>query len=73
MRGLEPRVQMNAKEIALRCFGFVTPWIGFSLLQYYLLHITAPYTLMLYGGVAAIVSLSVRDGLLQWLDSRQDA
>ncbi len=59
---------MAAKEISFRFFGFLIPWIAFSLVQYYLLQITQPYALMMYGGAAAILCLSVRDSLLDMVD-----
>lgn len=62
---------MNVYDIALRFLGFVLPWIALSTLPRYLLGIEAPYTLMLYGGIAAIASLSIRDRLLEWLETRQ--
>lgn len=64
---------MKYQELALRFFGFLTPWIAFSLLQYYVLHIHASYTMMLYGGIAALVSITVRDELISLVAKKGNA
>lgn len=58
---------MNYKELAARFFGFLVPWAAFSLFQIYALKIHSPYTMMLYGGIAALVSISVRDEALSFI------
>ncbi len=63
---------MKHQELALRSTGFLAPWIAFSLLQYYVLNISAPYTLMMYGGIAALVSITVRDELLDFVAKRNE-
>ncbi len=62
---------MKVYDIALRFFGFILPWLALSTLPHYLLGIDAPYTVMLYGGIVAILSLSIRDRLLELWESRQ--
>jgi len=66
------RSNMATKEILLRFFGFLLPWVAFSIAQYYVLRITESYALMMYGGIAAILSLSARDSLLEVIERRFD-
>lgn len=58
-------------DTIVRFFGFLTPWLAFSLLQYYVLHIHGLYTMMMYGGIAALVSITVRDEILALLNKPQ--
>ncbi|MFL0798895.1 MAG: hypothetical protein K6L80_00480 [Agarilytica sp.] len=60
---------MKYKELSVRFLGFLLPWVVFSLMQHYILQIQSPYTIMLYGGIAALVSISVRDELLKRLNT----
>ncbi len=62
---------MKYKELVTRFFGFLLPWVVFSLAQYYILQIQSPYTIMLYGGIAALVSISVRDELLKLVNTTE--
>ncbi len=60
---------MKYKELVTRFLGFMLPWGLFSLAQYYIFQIQSPYTIMLYGGVAALISISARDELLKRINT----
>lgn len=64
------KLKKNTDTI-VRFFGFLAPWLAFTLLQHYVLHIHGLYTMMMYGGIAALVSITVRDEILAFLDKSQ--